>query len=132
MDAGKYNQAFTWQLRTISKNTTNGQEEENFSDNGTLWGEMVLTNGQEQDEYGALQAVSEGTVRLRQFPNISALDRLLHKHFQDVYVIRGVHRDQKNNETICDIKHFESLNIDGTAATEGYILMEDSDEVGMG
>jgi hypothetical protein len=122
-----YDQSFTWLKQTTNKNTDNGQEEEVFSNNGTLFGSLVLTNGSEQDEYGALQAISEGEVRLRQFPAITALDRLLHKQFNEVYVIKGVYKNQRANETVLQVKLYENLNIDGEAAVDGFILLEDSE-----
>lgn len=90
MDAGKYNKSFIWQKRIFCKDTNNGQEMEIFKDNETLWG-----------------ILSKQTIRLRQFPEVSILDKFLDKSFQDIYVITRFYKDEQKNETVCSIKLFD-------------------------
>lgn len=125
-NSGYYDQAFTWLIRIPTKNEDDGQIVEDFTENGTLWGHLELTNGTEQDEYGALMSVAQGQVILRQFPTITALDRIKHKHFDEMYVIQGVFKNLRTNETILDIKHYDGQT---NLVEDGDFLLLEDDEL---
>lgn len=102
--AGDYNQPFTWLLRTTTKDSTGnaptGQDVETFTSNGLLWGQMFTDTAVEANAYGSLQTQSTATIRFRQWPTLSAMDRVVHEQFGETYMVTGIRRD--GPDTICE------------------------------
>lgn len=111
MKAGEYKDRLKWLKRTTTKNPNNGQDEETFTDNGSLWASVELTTGRKAIDYGAEQTGSEATIRIRNFPSVSALDRLELTSEGEWWVIDHVRRG--DNELVCDVMKFDELNLGG-------------------
>jgi head-tail adaptor len=112
MAAGQYKDRLTWLKRTVAKNPNNGQDEETFTENGFLWGSVELTTGRKSIDYGAEQTGADATIRLRNYPTVSALDRLELKAEGELWVIDHVRRG--DNELICEVMKYDELNLGGT------------------
>lgn len=109
MAAGEYRQRLVWLKRTTSKGTT-GQDEETFTDNGRLWCAVSDGSGRQYRAYGSEQSGSDFTVRVRNFPALSALDRLQAYGSGELYVIESIGRGE--NELVCTCQHFDDLNLE--------------------
>lgn len=112
MAAGTYKDRLKWLKRIITKNPTNGQDEESFEDNGSLWGSVELTTGRKAIDYGAEQTGADATIRLRNYPTVSALDRLELTAEGELWVIDHVRRG--DNELVCEVVKYDELNLGGT------------------
>jgi head-tail adaptor len=111
MAAGQYKDRLTWLKRTVAKNPTNGQDEETFTENGFLWGSVELTTGRKATDYGAEQTGADATIRLRNYPTVSALDRLELQTEGELWVIDHVRRG--DNELICEVMKYDEPNLGG-------------------
>lgn len=108
--ASDYSRSFILQVRSVTKNTTTGQDVESFTAGGYLWGAIDTTADSESTAYGATQSQSRAVIRFRMYPTISALDRLVDVRYGDTYVIDGVRRGTL--ETICDATKFDDLDLE--------------------
>ena len=111
MGAGEYADRLKWKKRTITKNAANGQDEESFADNGFLWAAIELTAGRKQTDYGATQTGADATIRIRNLPAVSALDRLEAVEWEELWVIDHVRRG--DNELVCECVKFDALDVGG-------------------
>jgi SPP1 family predicted phage head-tail adaptor len=112
MAAGQYKDRLTWLKRTVTKNPNNGQDEETFTVNGSLWGSVEPTTGRKAIDYGAEQTGADATIRLRNYPTVSALDRLELPAEGELWVIDHVRRG--DNELVCEVVKYDDLNLGGT------------------
>ena len=112
MGAGKYADRLTWKRRTITKNTVNGQDEEAFVDNGFLWGNIDLTAGRKQTDYGSPQTGADATIRVRNYPALSALDRLYSAEWGELWIVANLRRAE--NELICECVKYDALDLGAT------------------
>lgn len=101
MGAGKYGYRFQWLQCVRTTDTSTGDRPKTYAENGYLWGSIDVSSASEQDEFGAVRETVSGTVRLRQFPEVSALDRLYLSEWDETYLIDGVRWG--DNEMICDV-----------------------------
>jgi head-tail adaptor len=101
--AGQYNQRFEWLQCTRTSDGTTGDSPKSYVSQGYLWGSASLESANEQTEFGAVRPTVVGTVTLRNWPGVSALDRLVYVQWGDTYLVDGVRRDRENNETILDV-----------------------------
>lgn len=107
--AGSYSDRFVWRRRTSEKDPASGQEREAFSDNGTLWGVLEEPAGRRQADYGAEQTGADATIRVRNWPALSALDRLYLPEWGELWVIDSVARG--DNELVCRVRRYDSLDL---------------------
>lgn len=107
--AGQYESSFTWLVRTTTKETTTGQDEETFTSNGILWGSLYSDTAIEADAFGSVQSQSTGTIRFRQYPDLKATDRLVYRNFDTTYLITGVRWG--DNETIAECILYDAQTI---------------------
>ena len=106
-NSGLYSYRWIWgQCQRTTDNVT-GDRPKLYVNNGYLFGTYELDSSIEQDEYGATRSTASGTIRIRQFPPISPLDRLYCVAFNETYVVDGVRRDQPNNQMIVDIHRLD-------------------------
>jgi head-tail adaptor len=105
--AGKYDSRLTWKKRTATKNPQNGQDEETFNDNGFLWAGVEADTGRVLRDYGSEQTGADVTIRVRNYPALSALDRLYSSEWNETYIIESIGRG--NNELICTAFLYDEL-----------------------
>jgi head-tail adaptor len=86
-------------------NTSNGQDVESFPSGAAYWCRVDEFNGRKQREYGAQQSGADATIYVRNWPELSALDRLTDG--VDVWVIESIKRGF--NELICTANRYDSL-----------------------
>ena len=98
---------FTLLARTTTKDANSGQDVEVFTAGQVLHGTIETQAGNEGEAYGALQSQSDAIITLRQWPAVSALDRVVHRQFAETYVITGVSRQGLN--TILQAKKYDEL-----------------------
>ena len=72
----------------------------------SLAGDRVYVTGA-TDAETLTSSQSTATITLRQWPSVSALDRVIHRQFNDTYIITGVNRQGPN--TILQAKKFDDL-----------------------
>lgn len=83
---------------------TTGDRPKTYTATGTyFYGTADFESGTEQNEYGAQRSVVSGTAKFRNYPSITANDRLRLVRDNLVFNIDGVRKDWENNQTICDI-----------------------------
>lgn len=108
-NAGKY--PFRFQLMTCSRtqDISTGDKPKTYTSAGYLWGSTKLESANVENEYGAVRAVVTGTVRLRNWPTITTLDRLLWTPNSGTltFVIDGVRADFDANETVLNVHSFD-------------------------
>jgi head-tail adaptor len=109
MNAGKYAERLTWKRRTTTKNTVNGQDVETFIDNGFLWANIEITSGRKQTDYGAEQHGADATIRVRNWPTLSALDRLYSAEWDELWIIANLRRG--DNELVCECVKYDALDL---------------------
>ncbi len=98
-NTGKYYRAFTWLARTVTKDTTTGQDKESFSGSTILWGSLSELSATRQLAFGMLNSQAAMVIRLRQYPTVGAGDRLRDRRFGQLLVIDGIMHDE--NELVC-------------------------------
>ncbi|QEL13876.1 phage head completion protein [Limnoglobus roseus] len=106
--AGDYSDRCVWQTRTIGKDAT-GQDVESFPDGGFLWCSVEPETGRRQDDYGTPQTGENGTIRIRNYPGVSALDRLYRPEWDETWILDTV--VYGDDETICAAHTFEALEV---------------------
>lgn len=107
---GTYSESFTWLQRSTTRDTSTGADVEDFTSNGTLWGSIEPSTGQESMSYGDKISQSVAIIKLRQFPAVSALDRLLHKRSGLTYDITGRYVNWLANEVVLQATVFDSVD----------------------
>lgn len=107
--AGKYSEAFTLLLQTITPDGDGAPVESFPAQSGTLWGSLEPSTGEEAMAYGAMTGQSVAIIRLRQFPPVRAVDRLLHKRSGLTYDVTGRYTDYANNETVLQCTVLDSV-----------------------
>jgi head-tail adaptor len=88
--SGKYRDRLIWLKQTTNKETTFGQEEETFTNNGELWGSVEPLTAREQLAYGLRGVLVEVTIRIHNLPAVSFKDRLQDKASGTIYIIDGI------------------------------------------
>lgn len=96
MNTGAYNRPFVWLKRTVTKNTSTGQEEETFGNNGTLWGSIKELSASKRLAYGMQNSQADMEIHLRQWPSIDSKDRLRETKFNQLLVIDGITHDEQD------------------------------------
>lgn len=109
MGAGNYYDVLRHQVRSVTKDTTTGQDVETFTDGDLLWGRIEPTARSSQTTYGAKESGADGTIYLRCMPDVSALDRLYAEEWEELWIIDNVVRGA--NEMICDVFRFTDLEV---------------------
>lgn len=107
--AGQYGDRLQWLARSINKNAQTGQDEESFDFVGYLWASVEDMTGRRQRDYGANETGADATIRVRNWPGVSALDRLTRPEWEEAYVIESI--AYGDNETICTANKFDDLVI---------------------
>jgi head-tail adaptor len=100
-----------WLKATRLPNTL-GQPEESFALNGYLWCQVESNQGRKQEDYGAERTGITATIRIRNYPEITALDRLESVEWGDLWVIESIGRG--DNELIADCYLFDE-DLEGIA-----------------
>lgn len=110
MNAGDFSESFNWLVRVITRDFATGADAESFpgdpdddrliADAPVLWGSLVSSTGQEATIYGERASQSDAVITLRQFPAVSALDRLYHKRSGLIYDITGKYIDWQKNQVV--------------------------------
>ena len=106
--AGNYADRLTWKKRSVTKDNL-GQDKETFADNGGLWGDIDLTNGRRQTDYGSSQTGADAVIRIRNWPTLSALDRLYSAEWNELWVIAHLRRGE--NELVCECVKYDALDL---------------------
>jgi len=107
MGAGNYPDRLRRLVRSTDKNAQNGQDEETFTPGAYYWCRVETPNGRRQKDYGATQTGADVTIFVRNFPTLTALDRLTDG--ATVYVVESVRPGV--NELIAEGNYFDELDI---------------------
>jgi head-tail adaptor len=107
--AGNYPDRLRRLVRSVTKNTDNGQDEESFTPGDWYWCRVEVTNGRRQQDYGANQTGADVTITFRNYPTLSALDRMTDG--TTVYELDNIR--QGDNELIADGYYYDDLDIGG-------------------
>jgi head-tail adaptor len=108
MNAGGYGDRMTWKKRTTVKNAL-GEDEEVFADNGFLWSAIDLGSGRNNTDYGAEQTGADAIIRVRNWPGLSALDRLYSAEWDELWIIDNIVRG--DNELVCNCVKYDALQL---------------------
>src|SRR4051812_42193862 len=105
-DAG-LNERLRRHVAAKTKNTDNGEEEITYTPGAYYWCLVEWNNGRRDTRYGAVESGADVIVRVRQFPALSALDRLetadgIMLHLESV--IPG------DNEWVCQASMLDSMS----------------------
>ena len=110
MGAGQYPDHMRLQVRSLEKNTVNGQDREVFTNSQYLWCRIEINNGRRQRDYGATQTGADATIYVRNFlTGIQATDRLISIKWGDTWMIDNIRRG--DNEMIADVFKFDTLQL---------------------
>lgn len=101
MNTGKYNRSFTWLQRTVTRDTSTGQNKESFSSNGILWGNLSELSASRQLAFGMLNSQAAMVIRIRQYPALNTNDRLRETRFSKLLIIDGIHHDENELVVYC-------------------------------
>ncbi len=107
-NAGTYSDAVVRLVCTRVKSADNGQEVETFADGASLWTRIEIESGRRQEDYGAEQTGVQATIRVRNFPALTALDRFRDGDGQ-IYIIETIRPG--DDEWICDCHAYDALEI---------------------
>lgn len=107
--AGNYPDRLQRLVRSTTKDPTNGQEEETFTPGSFYWCRIEPTNGRKQRQYGAEQTGADVTIYVRNYPDLSALDRLYSTEWDETYILDNIRRG--DNELIADGFIFDALTV---------------------
>lgn len=105
--AGNYPDRLRRLVRSVTKNTANGQDEESFTQGDYYWCDIEYTNGRRQTDYGATQTGADVTITFRNYPTLSALDRMTDG--TSTYVIDNIRYG--DNELIADGFYYDDLGV---------------------
>lgn len=109
MIAGDFSQPYTWDRYSTTLDAATGQLVPHYTSNGTLWGSLQTIVGMTGTEYASTQSQSEAIITLRQWPTVSALDRLTSLQFGDLYTITGTRKDGPN--TVVNVTAFQGTDL---------------------
>lgn len=105
--AGQYDCRFQLLQCTRTADGTTGDKPKTYLSVGYVWGSVDLESASIANRYGAERAQGTGTIRLRNLPVITTLDRLYSPALDTTYTIDGLRRDYRANETILDVSTLE-------------------------
>jgi SPP1 family predicted phage head-tail adaptor len=108
MTAGEYQDRLKWLKRTTTKDQY-GQDVESFTNNGYLWAAIEVTTGRKSVDHGGEQTGAEATIRVRQYPTLSALDRLESEEWNELWIIDHMRRG--DNELIVEAIRYDQLEL---------------------
>jgi len=94
-------------VRSVSKDSTNGQDEETFTPGSYYWCRVEIGSGRRQRDYGANQTGADVTVYVRNYPTLTALDRMTDG--TATLVIESIRAG--DNEWICEAHYYDDLDI---------------------
>lgn len=106
--AGEYDTRLRWLQCVKTINTTNGDREGVFVPNGYLWCAVEETNSRRQSEYNATQTGADVEIRVRNYPDLEATDRLQDVESGYVYKLDGIRNG--DDELIVDGYRLDVLN----------------------
>jgi head-tail adaptor len=106
--AGVYNERLHWMKRSNTKDNI-GQDVASYTHDGYLWANVEPETGRRQDDYGADQAGQNGTIRIRNYPTVSALDRLYRPEWEQTWIIDSIVYGE--DEIIVAAHVYESLDV---------------------
>lgn len=108
--AGDYRQRFTVWTATRTTSVTTGDRPKTYTNSGVvLWGAEETSQANIETDFGAVRSQVSGTIRLRNFPTLTTLDRLIGGYWNTTYIIDGIRKDERNNETVVDCHSLEIL-----------------------
>ena len=107
--AGIYGDRLQRLVRTVTKNPQTGQDEETFTPAEWLWATVESLTGRRQRDYGADQTGADAVIRVRNWPTLSALDRLSRPVWGETYVIDTI--AYGDNETVCTCIKYDDLTL---------------------
>jgi head-tail adaptor len=105
MSAGDYPD----RVRILRRNATVdeiGGVHECFFYDGWLWARVEEENGRRENEYGGTQTGADGTIYIRNYPDISPLDRI-EDNYGLVWRIDSIH--QGDDELLATVSRDDSL-----------------------
>jgi head-tail adaptor len=105
--AGQYPTRLRRLVRSTSKDAANGQDEETFTPGAYYWCRVEMPNGRRQRDYGAIQTGADVTVFVRNYPTLTALDRLTDGN--TTLILESVRAGE--NEWICEANYFDDLDV---------------------
>lgn len=105
--AGEYFDRAQWLKRSTTKDAATGQDVEAFPANGYLWCAVEINSARRQESLGATQTGVTATVRIRNFPTVSALDRLYLPEWAETWILETVRRG--DNELFAEAHRFDEL-----------------------
>lgn len=110
--AGNYYRKFTWMIYTLTTDEDTNQDIESWEEGPRLWGYISANKKLKQEnEFGIPKHESQVEIRIRNWVEIDARDRLVDSWFGGTYRIEGRHWG--DNEVI--LEAVEMLNEDGTS-----------------
>jgi hypothetical protein len=104
-NAGAYPYRWEWLKCSRTNDGTTGDRPKTYVSQGYLYGTYELDSSTEQNEFGAIRSTVSGTFHIRQYPEISPLDRLYSVAFDETYLVDGVRWG--NNEMIVDVHRLD-------------------------
>ena len=109
MDTGRYNRSFSLLKYTpaAEANAYNERPAAFVEQPGTLWGALKEDSASKSQDYEAMEARTNATLTLRQFPAVLAEDRLRDHQFGQVWVIDAVRLSYGTNETVLTVHLWE-------------------------
>lgn len=107
--AADYSDRCQWLKRSTNKDSTTGQDVESFTANGYLWCAVEPNAGRDQTDYGSRQKGQDGTIRIRNYPAVSALDRLYRPEWGQTWILDSFYYG--DNETVCTAHTYEALDL---------------------
>lgn len=107
--AGQYSDRLQRLVRSTTKDNTTGQDQEIFTPGAYYWCSVEPVAGRRQTQYGGEQTGVDVTVRVRNWPELSALDRLYNAEWDETYIIETITRG--DNETIAEGYLFDALQV---------------------
>lgn len=105
--AGQYPNRLQRLVRSTSKDATTGQDEETFTPGASYWCRLEIANGRRQRDYGANQTGADVTVYVRNYPTLTAQDRLTDG--TATLILESVRAGE--NEWICEANYFDDLSV---------------------
>lgn len=103
---GEYRDRLRWFRRTTRKDSQTGQDIEVFTANGYLWASIESITGRRARDYGADQPGGLSEIRIRQYPAVSALDRLEAVEWREVWILEDIARG--DNEIIATAHRYDA------------------------
>jgi hypothetical protein len=106
--AGDYTRKLRWLKNVTPTSTTTGDRTPaTYTAAGYLWCNVVEETGQHDTEHGAVEAGAAGTIRVRNYPALSALDLLKDEQRNIVWHIDSIHRG--DDEIILDAYRLDDM-----------------------